>query len=173
MMVGRRKRSKSAGKNKELLTAQSQLHYAQTGSTLARILFVAVVAFIALIPLWYLHSFYGPLAVVISVGGLALIALVAGLILVGIEMSNRSQENFIDALSELKSVMAPAMREEARTVGVVDRANAEIAKREVLSQMQIEQRQAPQIEQRKMIEDWIGQSDNDTNFVESEMYEIR
>lgn len=162
-------------KRKNSRSEDAQIYYAQTGSTLARALFAIVVAAIGFIPLWYLHAQYGPAAVTITVGALVLIFMVAALIMLGVSTSNRAQENFIEALGELKGVFAPVARENAKTLGVLDRANVKIAERERLGQMQVEQRQAPMIEDQQMRDAWISAVDveEDVDTVNGEMYQIR
>jgi len=161
-------------KNISIPNRDAQIYYAQTGAALATSLKIALCALLAIVPLWWLQHHYGPLAVIITVGAIGLIALVIILISLGAKIADKGQENFIEGIGQLKGALTPAIREEAKTIGKIERHNADLEKRRAMHDMTVEQRQAPQLEDQRLREDWIGADDDiETDMVDGEMYQIR
>ena len=160
----------SKSKSRKVLAAQTANTQAQAWWLLLLLLAIGVGAVVLLTPFVGILLLFGSTALGIVLLVLVVVAITILCIWLGSRMNDKSQENFIAMISQLKGALTASVREESRTQGAYERAKIDLERKQAQGQRQPQP--PPSFEQERRAA-WAAQFMNeDPETIDGQWHEV-
>ena len=158
-------------KSRKLITAQTAYTRAHIGWLWAVVGVMLIGAIVLMAPFVGFLMLFGSTALGLVLLVLGTVALTIGCIWLGSRMNDKSQENFIAMIGQLKGALTASVREETRTWGAYERAQIDLEKRRM--QEELNQQPSPPSAGERQRAAWAAQfMDDDTAPIDGEWHAV-